>query len=69
MKAKDLIAALQEFDGEMEVVVRTYLDVDDGYGWHHSEHEDHDIEDVDQSTFNIDNWINPSDKQVIVITI
>lgn len=69
MKAKDLIAALQEFDGGMEVVVRTSLDVDDGDGWHHSECEDHDIEDVDQSTFDIDNWINPSDKQVIAITI
>lgn len=40
-----------------------------GEGWSHDEYEDHDIEDVEQGMADIDNWINPSDKQVIAIYI
>lgn len=69
MKVKDLIAALQGFDGEMDAVVRIPYDVDDGYGWSHTESNDFDIKDVDQSIFDISNWINPSNKQVIVLRI
>lgn len=69
MKAKDLIAALQEVDGEMDIVVRIPYDVDDGYGWSHTESNDFDIKDVEQGTFDISNWINPSNKQVILISI
>ena len=69
MKVKDLIAALQGFDGEMDVVVRIPYDVDLGEGWSGTEYNDFDIKDVDQSIFDISNWINPSNKQVIVLRI
>lgn len=69
MKVKDLIAALHGFDGEMDVVVRIPYDVDLGEGWSGTEYSDFDIKDVDQSIFDISNWINPSNKQVIVIYI
>lgn len=69
MKAKDLIAALQKFDGEMDVVVRIPYYEEIGEGWCDIDYDDLDIKDVDQSTFDISNWISPSDKQVIVISI
>ncbi len=69
MKVKDLISALQGVDGEMDVIVRTSFNVDDGEGWSHDEYEDHDIEDVEQGMADIDNWISPSNKQVIAIYI
>lgn len=68
MKVKDLIAALQEVDGEMDVVVRTPYNLDIGDGWSYGEYEDHDIKDVYKDDYNPCDWIiNPNNKQVIVI--
>ncbi len=69
MKVKVLIAALQGFDGELEVVVRTPFEVDDGCGWHHTEYDDIAVKSVEQDTSDPDNWISPSNRQVIVISI
>lgn len=69
MKVGELIAELQQFDGDMDVFVRCERIEDDGDGWNHSEYDDCEIRDVGIDTYDRSNWINPSSKKIIAINI
>lgn len=69
MTNKELRDRLSKYPDDMEVVIFTSEDVDDGDGWTHTEYYANEITNVDLGDSEPNNWIKQKRQQVISLSI